>query len=467
MSQRRARTVIAAADQLLYSLTNFLLAILVAHHSSPPGFGRYSILVATFLIVSTVNRGLTAEPVVIKFSTADKLSWLQAASQGLTTAILFGAVIGLGLLLISLVLLPGAFTAMAVAFSVSMPVLFAQDFLRYAAFAAGRPAAALANDVCVAIVQVGVSVAAIELATASAAAFVMAWGFAGLVGASVGMAILRVRPRAVSSRTLIPHSDLAGRLGADNFVAQLVQQSTGYLVAGVSGLAAAGGLRAAQTVFAPPAILSLGAQSALTPEFVRMQAASLASMRRAMRALTTGLVGFSSLFLAAALVCPNSLGVDLFGASWAQAKPLLLFIGLAMIPGSGVSIPAIVALRALGDARRTLRARTLANLLTLVAVATGAFVGEAKGACIGLTIASTAQAVIWRVQVAASFRERRAQISSGRPAASIPLGPAAPAPAAPTVVATSAGLGEVQVPVGRHRSSARPRPTKPPGGTGH
>lgn len=467
MTARRTRTLVGLADQLLYSLTNFLLAILVAHHSTPAGFGRYSILVATFLIASAVNRGLTSEPLVVRFSTADRPAWARAATEGLTLATGFGVVAGLVLFTLALVLLPAAFTSMAAAFSVAMPALFAQDFLRYAALAVGRPGAALTNDMCVAAVQIAISVALAATGQAGAVTFVLAWAAGGLVGAGVGTAVLRVRLTLPNARAVFGHRDLAARLGADNFVAQLVQQSTGYLVAAVSGLAAAGGLRAAQTVFTPPAILSLGAQSALTPEFVRLQSTSLASMRRAMRALTTGLVGFSSVFLAAALVCPNSLGVDLFGASWAQAKPLLLFIGLAMIPGSGVSIPAIVALRALGDARRTLRARTLANLLTLVAVATGAFVGEAKGACIGLSIASTAQAVIWRVQVAASFRERRAQISAGRPAASIPLGPAAPAPAAPTVVATSAGLGEVEVPVGRHRSSARPRPTKPPGGTGH
>ena len=421
--RRTIRAATGVLDQLLYSLTNFVLTILIAHHSSAAGFGRYAILVATFLIASAVNRGLTSEPLVIRFSAARHPDWLEASADGLNLALVYGIAAGGVLCVISWFLAPPGFFGIGSVFGVAMPALFVQDYLRFAALAAGRPAAALMNDLAFGVSQVGLSIFFIATGKGTPVHLLEAWAIAALFGAGAGLRALRIKPRPPHLRRLFTQWDLSSRLGLDNLVTQLTQQSAGYVVGIVSGLAAAGGVRAAQTIFAVPGIVSLSAQAALTPELVRVQAVSLPKLRRMMMLMTVVLTTFSTTFLIAAAVMPEWLGRRLFDGSWGSSKPLLVYVGLAMIAGSGLSVTAIAGLRALADARRTLIARTGAVIVTLPAVVVGAISAQARGACIGLAVSGGLQAAMWWAQFYAALREREA-----RPAAQLTATDVAPAP---------------------------------------
>jgi O-antigen/teichoic acid export membrane protein len=247
----------------------------------------------------------------------------------------------------------------------------------------------------------------IGLGQPSSAQFVLVWAGAGLIGGVVGAVALKLPSRPVSVRDAVAQSDLASRLSLDNLVTQLAQQGIGYAVAAVAGVAAAGSLRAAQTVFLPVAVLSLGVQSAITPELVRVRARSLRQMRKLMNVIVIGLTGFAAVYFVAALLCPDSLGKKAFGVSWSGAAPLLPYIGAAAVVGAGVTTAAVAGLRALADARRTLQARSVAVVLTIVTAVIGSVAAGDKGASVAILISGVGQAVIWRWQFHAAYRAER------------------------------------------------------------
>ena len=58
------------ADQTLSSLTNFALAIVVAHESAPRTFGLFALVFATFSIALGACRAVCCEPLAVRYSSA-------------------------------------------------------------------------------------------------------------------------------------------------------------------------------------------------------------------------------------------------------------------------------------------------------------------------------------------------------------------------------------------------------------
>lgn len=393
-------------DQLTYSFTNFALTALIARQSDTHQFGVYALLLATFVIASSVNRGLNAEPVIIQHSNAQQDEWHLASVRGLRRSLVLGLAVGLASAAVTATVLPPNFLPLGYVFSAAFPVLFTQDFLRYAALARARPGLALANDAIVAVLGIGLAAAAITIGDTSASIFTGIWIFSSMVGGLAGMFLLGLAPVRFRDGWRAGSRGLAARLGLDNALLQLAQQGTSYVVAGVAGLAAAGGLRAAQTAYSPSAILSLGVQSAVIPEFVRARQHSLVAMLRAMIFVGLGLLLSAVIFLIGIPALPNSVGTAVLGPSWFQARPVLVYIGAAQV----VAIPAGIAqagLRTLADGVRTLRARVIGVLLFgLAAIPSASFAGL-EGAGIGIAIGSAAQSVVWTAYFARSFRSHR------------------------------------------------------------
>lgn len=397
------RATIGVADQILYSLTSFVMTLLVAHYSTADEFGRFAVLYATYLIAAAVNRGLAAEPLVVRFSTSSARECQLATQEGLALSFAWGLTVAVILCFVTLWLLPAAFLALGITFAAAVPFLFVQDYVRYAALAAARPVVALSNDIVVLIVQGVTAIIVIAAGEQSATVFLVAWCAASFLGGVGGLALLRLRPHPVALRAMWRQSDLATRLALDNLAMQTAQQGTAYVVTAFSGLAAAAGYRAAQTAFTPPALLGQGLQAAVLPELVRLRSTSPAAMRRALYFIAVGLFVVSTMFLVAILVMPRSVGVTLFGPSWSESTPLLLYIGVGMVAGSFVNT-AVAGLRALADAARTLRARSAAIAITLGCVIPGGAIDGAKGVAIAIAVAVPAQAATWWIQFELSYR---------------------------------------------------------------
>jgi len=116
---------------------------------------------------------------------------------------------------------------------------------------------------------------------------------------------------------------------------------------------------------------------------------------------------------AVALLIPNRIGVQLFGDTWAQARPLLVFFVVAQAANSFRVAP-MAALRALGAANRTLVARSIVIAAGLAFQLAGAFADGARGVAIALAIVTPIQAIVWWVQFEIALREHRREIAVRR-----------------------------------------------------
>jgi O-antigen/teichoic acid export membrane protein len=379
---------------MVSSLTNVALTIMVARSVSADEFGTFSLLLATYLVCVTLVRGLTSEPLLVRFSAAESPALMRAVSQSSGATVV--AALLLVLVLTAVVLATGLVPQLpALIFLVTLPGLLLQDHWRYALLAAKEPHKAFVNDVAWALAQL-LAVAALALADRlTLVLLVLAWGAAANVAALVGLLQVRVRPRVCrAAQWLREQGDLAGRYAAEGFAFQGANQATVFVVAAVAGLAAAGSLRAAQTLFGPLTVLTLGIRLALVPEAVRAATRSLRRMRRLVLAAAALLTTVTAAWSVAVLLLPDAAGEAILGSSWALAVPLLVYVAVDRLANATIIGP-FLGLRALADSRRSLRARVVVAALTVLGGVIGAVVDGARGAAIGAAGSSLISIVVW------------------------------------------------------------------------
>lgn len=406
-------SLLAMSDQLLYSGSNFVLTIFVARESTVGDFGFFSLLLATYLICSAVNRGLISEPLTISHSGGSEDDRRRAGGRLRIAPAFVGVVCSA---LVGGLFLPfanGAMRDVVLVYMCGIPILFIQDYFRYCAFMMGRPELALANDGSVVGVQVAAFAASLVLLRQSPATFVACWVAASCVGAVVGNYVLGFGAPRLMRVSQISAGGLSRKLAVDNLVTQSAQQGSGYVVAAIAGLTAAAGLRAGQTVLTPPATLALGMQAALTPELVRIKRHSLTRMRSYIRRASIALSTTAAVYTVALAFLPPRLGFALIGASWTQAHRLVPLLGLAQVAGSFCNA-SIAGLRALADADRTLKARSLGLAASVIFVVPGTIVAGALGAAVGLASSSIMQAFTWNFLFRVSFREEQRRSTHDR-----------------------------------------------------
>lgn len=415
------RAGLGVVDQGLYSLGNFALTILVARSVSAAGFGAYSIVAVTYLVSIAVIRGLTSETFVVRFSlrprtAREAATWrlgaAAAAGTSLAASVVASAVV-LAIGLASGTTDPDGIGRAALAFAIVLPGLALQDFWRFASLALGRPGFALANDVVVTAFQVAGAGALIATGRTTVVSFVLVWGIGGAVGAVMGAVQLQTVPRP--DRVLRwwgDQRDLAGRYVLDDATTQVTQQGSNYVVASIGGLVQSGALRAAMSVFGPPSILNLGVMTGVTPELVRLLRRSPRRFAQAGLLLGAGLGAVGAGWGVVALLLPTSVGRSLFGATWSNVRPLLVFLTIAQVANS-VRVAPQASLRALADARRTLHARWMNTVIGLPMTIGAAATGDARWVALAIAVSSPLQAIGWwwlyRRSLADHVARRRAE----------------------------------------------------------
>ncbi len=76
------------------TLTNFLLGIYVARTLGAAEFGAFSLAYMAYGFVINASRGLSTEPLLIRFSGTDLPTWRRAAAGSTGTALVVGLVAG-------------------------------------------------------------------------------------------------------------------------------------------------------------------------------------------------------------------------------------------------------------------------------------------------------------------------------------------------------------------------------------
>jgi O-antigen/teichoic acid export membrane protein len=375
-------------DQVLSSLTNFLLGVMVAKTVDPRNLGAFSLAYVTFTLSLGVVRALSGDLVVVRYSSVSLDEWRHGAKASAGSALMIGVIVGVGCIVAAGVTrdpLRSVFFILGLA----MPALLVQDALRYAFFARGRGSAAFLNDLCWSVAMFAAFAFLMYAGIASVQLLTAGWAGAGCLAAAVGLlqgGMLPTGPRS-AVRWLKQHRDLAPRFLTEFGLSTGTTSLIFFAIGGLTSLSQLGRLRAGQIVLSPLNILFAGAGIASVPEGVRFLRQSPWRLERAARWVSGGLAIAALAWAAIMLSLPSGLGQLLLGGNWEGARPLVLPLSIGAV-GFGLAFGAMTGLRSLGAAKRSLRARWIDALYTAVLTLGGAYLGGVMGAAWGGAIAA-------------------------------------------------------------------------------
>ncbi len=403
-------------DQVLSSLSNFLVGLLIARSVDLATFGAFSLAFSAYLIAVSVSRAFPMSPLAIRYAAADRASFGRAAAAATGTA--FGAGIAGGVLLVAIAAVTGgAFSHAFLALGITLPGLLLQDAWRSTFFASGRGRHAFLNDLV--WVAIELPALAIILATASGSIFaiVAAWGGSACVAAIVGVLQARVVPSPLRARAWWrEHADIASRFIAEAVARVASGQLMGYGVGAVIGLTAVGALRAGQLLFGPIQLVFFGVNQMAVPEASRAAAVSLGRLRQA-SVVAAGLLAVGAgVWTLIVLLMPTAVGEAILKDAWAPARDLAVPIGLTFVAGM-LGFGGELGLRALAAAGRLLRVTVITSVLTLVLGVAGAAWGGASGCAWALFVVAVIGGLLFWLEYDRAEAERAVNTTPGHAAA--------------------------------------------------
>lgn len=386
-------------DQGLSSASNFVMAALIAGLVTLSDFGTFGLVYSLYMFALGLSRALFTEPMLVqdRSGTGPDVTLapsVLAASTG--GALTFGGVVGLATTVLGY-LMSSTLGDTFMALGIALPGLMVQDAYRLGFVAQSNPRAAALNDAAWGVVQVGLLVVARQRGVESVAVLVGLWGASGTVAAILAVFQARVRPRPSRTRAFLrEHRDLAPRFAVEFAVGGGTVQSGLWVIALVAGLDVLGALRAAMTLLGPVRLLVMAAPVAAVPELTRLRRGTVRRYRRAVGLLVLVLVAANMIWGQAALLIPDSIGLAVFGDSWAAGRALLfpMSLWLAFTAAySGIQ----VGLRGIEEAGRSLKARIATAPILVAGGAVGAVLAGASGAAFGRAIAAAVSTAVWIV----------------------------------------------------------------------
>jgi O-antigen/teichoic acid export membrane protein len=389
-----ARAGWGITDQMLSSITNFALAIVIARSFSPTAFGAFSVAYLIYLLLLQLSRTLTSQPLVVRYSAANAEQCRTAATRAVGLSAAIGLAAG-GAIALTALAFSGQLRMALFALALVLPGLLVQDGWRFAFFAAGRPALAAQNDGAWAVIQFSLLAYLLSASSPTVAGCIFAWGGAATAAAVFGSIQARLAPSIKGSASwLREHADLGWRYAAEFLIERASLQLALFVVGIVAGLAALGSLRAAQVLMGPLVVLFLSAEVVAVPETVRILDSSHKRLRQSAVALSGVLTGVAIAWGIFLVLAPDTVGEWLLGPNWAAAHPLLIPVTLATA-ATAANMGPWTALRALQAAATSLRTRVIVAPITVVPGVLGAFVGAALGAAIGSAAGRWLAVMVW------------------------------------------------------------------------
>jgi O-antigen/teichoic acid export membrane protein len=398
------------ADQVFSSLTNFALTFLVARSVDAAGFGVFAIAFAVYLTALGIGRAALTSPLAIRYSDRPE-AWRDATGAAAGGALVLGA--GLGVLCaVAGWLLDGQLEGALVALGVALPALLLQDVWRYAFFASARGSRAFVNDLVWAAALLPLMAALSASGADHVAVFVAAWGVTAAVAAAIGAVQARTLPRP--SRAIgwwREHRDLSDWFVGEFAAIRGSVQLANLGIAAFLGLGAVGALRAGNVLMGPVNTVLMGLVLVAVPEGVRLLA-DPGRLRRVMLLISGGLALLALVWGALLLLVPDSVGVELLGATWEPTQailvPLTLRVGLA-----AAAVGFTSGLRSLAAARETFRARLFVTALGLAGVFGGALIGRsAAGVAWGDAISNGVALLVWWRAFGGALARHRAAVAT-------------------------------------------------------
>jgi O-antigen/teichoic acid export membrane protein len=393
------------ADQAISSITNFAIILYVARVLGATQLGAFSLAYVTYSFVLTASRGLSTDPLMVRFSGTDLPAWRRAVASCTGTATVVGLICGAVVLGVAAAL-GGTAREGFLALGLTLPGLMLQDSWRYSFFALGRGRLAFLNDLVWALAMVPGLLVLRAGGHENVFWFVLVWGAAACVAAAVGPLQAGVIPRPRQARAWVAdHRDLGLRYLAENASNSGAGQLRLYGIGLIAGLAAVGYVQAATTLMGPFLVIYMGLSLVTVPEAARALSRSGRHLWLFCLLVSAVLTIMGLAWGAVLLVAlPRGLGDLLLGQIWRPAYPLALPLTIS-VGGACVSAGASAGLHALGAARRSLRAMLVASAAYLGCALLGAYLGGALGSVRGIAVATWIGAAAWWWQLHAGIKQ--------------------------------------------------------------
>ncbi|PWJ56078.1 Membrane protein involved in the export of O-antigen and teichoic acid [Quadrisphaera granulorum] len=380
-------------DQVLVSLTNMALSVLVVRSLSQEGWGAFSVAFAVYSLVIGGSRALINQPLVVRYTGEGDDRFFEAARASAGAGILLGAAAGIVTAAVG-IFTTGASGPSLIVIGLLLPGLLLQDLWRLTFIAEGRPARAVSIDAIWAVTQLVVAGVIIATQNASATNFLLGWGLTALLSGVIGGRMFGGGPRLRSAMAWMAQQKDLTKYYLASFLSVLgANQATILLIAAIGSPIIVGELRGAQVVLGPLNLIGYALSAFAMPEVARRGL-------RGRKALAVGLA-LSAVMVAAQLAyglvvlsIPDSWGELAFKQNWDGARGVLgaSLVGLVAI---GAGFGASTLLVALGFAKQTFWTNLVLGPALIVFGLVGLQMGGAYGAALGLSLA---QCVVTPIQ---------------------------------------------------------------------
>lgn len=389
----KTRVAWGMLDQIVASLSNFVVVIIVARSLSPTGFGGFALAMEVYFVAVVAGRGVASDPLAAAHASDGDDDYARAVRQ--STGVVLRSTVVMALLTAAVATaVRGELGLDLLALAVCLPGLALQDALRYALIVRGRARSAFFNDLFWMVIQVPLLVGALAWGD-GAAPLVLAWGLAGNLTAALGL--IQARTFWGTGRDAMAwlrrHRSIWPFFLMENLVFQVSNLVFVVVISFAVGLADVAAFRAALTVFAPMAILGRGVVGVALPELSRRQDRP-AVVRRLAVAIGVLMVPAPLLMVVVIRLMPEGFGRAMLGESWPLAEPLLPLAGIVMA-GSLFIAGLAVGLRALRSGRSGLAARIITTALGMGAAAGGGVWDGASGLFLVLACSTPLQIAVW------------------------------------------------------------------------
>jgi len=403
-------------DQVCASATNFSLSLIAGRILGPDGLGVVVIGFSAYLLALGFQSSLLTTPLVASTAALPEERRLVEIRRGLAVSILASLLativfVGCGLgipgqtgrtfLILSPWLLPGML----------------QDFVRSMLYQESRFRKAAINDATWLAVMIATSPVAWALGGEWAVAG--SWGCGATAAATLGLTQLRVRPepgRHVLGWWRTRIWPFGRWLGLEGTVYSATTTTNVFVLNGVLGAGSVGGLRVAQSVFAPLSLILPAITLPGLPATVRELAVST---RRAMRLsvlLSTTVTSVAIVYVGVMILFGRRLIPLLYGSPFRRYEHLALPIGVwqvAAAAGTGF----MIFLTAQKRGRELVAIRVTAAVLTSAFIALLASTKGITGAAWGYAVGNGCAMVLTFVLVRRSYRR---ELYAGQPCSAEP-----------------------------------------------
>jgi O-antigen/teichoic acid export membrane protein len=377
------RSAWVLVDQSVSSLTNFMVAALVAREVSGSSFGAFSIAMLLYMIVVSVVRALVSQPLAIRVSARpDQMDEVAAAAGA---AVLCGMVAGVAIACAAAAI-GGLVGPPLVMMGVFLPALMLQDTWRFALFTMGQPARAAVNDLTWAATQTVLVVLVLTVVGGSLVLLTGAWAGGAVVAAALGVRQTNVVPAVGQSLSYLHrHIAIGWRFAGEAVLGNGTVQVTMLVMGTVVGAAGVGAIRAGSILFGPFTVAVLGLMTGGLAEGSRLLARSPRRFMPALSAISGLLLAVTLAWGVVLLTVPDAWGRAVLGDTWPGARDLLVPF-TAATAGCAVASGPWLGLRVVAAASAILRLGAVSGCVTFVAGVAGAVLWDAPGGAWGLAL---------------------------------------------------------------------------------